>query len=236
MTKRGTGVGFLIFLGIVILAYLTPLRIPVLKHAGRDYAAYQLQLRERQQAFEALRARDASSGTLERARNEIADAQASLRTWHRLSARISPFGLLAWFSNLWPWLLGLGIALPLLGGLIGRQIRTAEPAPHRKFHPSETPEAPEPTEAAEDREGGEAEVRTDPATPTESPAEDAGPAPQEPQAPPAPEHPPVTSAPDRRDDSGPASWNWSARPVSRPPSARPKPPSVRSPHGDKSEE
>src|SRR5690606_41331986 len=43
--------------------------------------------------------------------------------WHKRNERLSVFGLLGWFMDLWPWLLGLSVGLPVLGGLIGTQTR-----------------------------------------------------------------------------------------------------------------
>src|SRR5690606_23054822 len=93
------------FLVLAALASLTALRLPVLPHAGAEYAALEL----RRQALTALASRDASS------------VEARLAAWERLASRPTPYGLMAWVADLWPWLLGFGLACPVLGGLIGAQ-------------------------------------------------------------------------------------------------------------------
>ncbi len=127
--------GWLIFLLLAALAYLTPARLSVMRFAGRDYTALMMEHSAREQALQALQpngntrsfARDQESAVA-RARTALADADMRIVAWARANARISPFGFLGWLSDLWPWLLGLGIGLLLFGGLIGVQIREARDA------------------------------------------------------------------------------------------------------------
>src|SRR5690606_18422907 len=90
------------FLVLAAVAYLTPLRLPVLKLAGRDHAVIRLQA--------------AAPGAPERP-----GLAARRAAWARDHARLSLFGFVRWADDLWPWLVGLGFALPVLGGLVGAQ-------------------------------------------------------------------------------------------------------------------
>jgi hypothetical protein len=53
-----------------------------------------------------------------------------------MNARFSLFGLFDWIRELFPWLVAFGFALPVLGGLIGAQVRadSRPPLPARS-HP-----------------------------------------------------------------------------------------------------
>lgn len=199
---RGIVAGWLLFLLVAAAAYLTPVRLPAMRFAGRDYTALVAERTFRQRELEALQPHGAASRArdqepaVERARTRLADAETRLMAWTRANARISPFGFLGWLSDLWPWLLGLGLALPALGGLIGVQIREARDAAARGV-PSPRGEADGPEKF--------------PPSPAASPAS----ADAEPAAVP----------------TEPSSWAWNAGPVVRPSPPRPKSPPVKSPNG-----
>jgi hypothetical protein len=233
MAVRGILIGWLAFLVIALAAYVTPARVPVLMLAGRDYAVLRLQLQARQQAVETLqpqgstlnRAQDRAPA-LTRARTGTSNVEARMEAWRRLNSAMSPFGFISWLSDLWPWLLGLGFAFPVLGGLIGAQV------PKRV------------------RVGGSGSREHKPDTDSQSDSRIWGV-----RHPPVPEPEPTqlkvsgktteipTSNPPQENDVGesrtlpadPAAWNWSARPAARNAPSRPKPPPVKSPHGNDGE-
>jgi hypothetical protein len=128
----GIGGGWLLFFALAGIAYFTPARILVLQVAGRDHAALRIEGESRRLALEALRpeqyrseglgAFSAEKGAaVARARAALSENETRLAAWRRVHSRISPFGFLGWLSDLWPWLLGFGIAFPVLGGLVGAQ-------------------------------------------------------------------------------------------------------------------
>lgn len=243
---KGAGWGVILFLVIAAAGALTPLRIPLLKVAGRDYAALQFQ----KQTAEAGLARPQVQASPEHARVE-ARVDVRLEAWHKRNETLSVFGLLGWLMDLWPWLLGLGVALPVLGGLIGAQPRAvratrgthrAEPrlpdqdpglnrASHRASTAAEAP-APLPPDALSFAEPvvESPSASPSPAASVEPPpplhavvatGESAGETPVVPATPAAP----ATPLP-------PSEWSWNARPAPRTTPGRPKPPPVESPNAD----
>lgn len=216
---RGVLAGWTAFLVLVALAALTPLRVPVLQFAGRDAAVI------RQDARAAVTAEEHEA---------VAGRRAE---WYRLHGHLSPFGLMAWAQDLWPWLLGLGLALPLLGGLVGAQMATASsrPAKTKTNTSTKAKTAPPPVPAAVPIAGEppvpprEAELAA-PVSPEPKPRREPAPAPSAAESPPEqrlPEPPPPLSSLRPPD---PAAWDWRVRPVSRSASARPRPPAVESPN------
>ncbi len=139
MAWRGVWAGLSVYALLTAALYLTPLRLPVVQAAGSDHAAFQIRLAQ-QREFIAVLQRQAEApaatsdvrATLERARQDHEVLQNRLQSWRRLHAGISPFGFMAWFSDLWPWLLSFGIAFPVLGGLIGAQAHARKA---RRGHP-----------------------------------------------------------------------------------------------------
>jgi hypothetical protein len=128
----GIGGGWLLFFALAGIAYFTPARLLVLQVAGRDHAALRIEEKSRRLALETLRPeRFRSEGlsafsadkaaAVERARAGVNETETRLTAWRRVHSKISPFGFLGWLADLWPWLLGFGIAFPLLGGLVGAQ-------------------------------------------------------------------------------------------------------------------
>ncbi len=224
------------------------MRVPLLKIAGRDYPALQLQ-KEAAQAAVSSRAPVSGADALTPERVDV-----RLEAWHKRNATLSVFGLLGWLVELWPWLLGLGVALPVLGGLIGAQTRARPEAagtpaglrPAPKTRMTSTPRDPAPDPVA----AGPAEVpRPVPAARVpraagpvvESPvARPPAAAPEEP----APSLPPVVEPPPSATPIVPAApaapatplppseWSWNARPAPRRTPGRPKPPPVESPNSD----
>jgi hypothetical protein len=222
---RGIGAGLGVFLALAGLAYLTPARVPVMEAAGRDYTVLQYQLQARQQALDLLqpqgsgRALAASPPAVERARAGVAAAQTRIGAWQRLNSVISPFGFLGWVSDLWPWLLGLGLALPALGGLVGAQLATKNPEWGVR-HPPSPSSAAAPPSLPSDPEASGPSSTAPPTSPSISPF---------------PSSAPFTEVPPSTAGSEPATWNWNARPAARATPARPKPPPVKSPHGSDGE-
>jgi hypothetical protein len=238
------GLGAAAFLLLAAAACFTPARVPLLQRMGREYPALQLRLQALRLEAEMLRPRGSGvSATspdfvsrdqvpaLERAQAAVADAEARITSWRRANAQMTAFGFLGWLSDLWPWLLGLGFALPVLGGLIGAQAgRSGAPDPVG-VHPAALPE---PAIHATGRTAAGLETRAIHASTGSATGRDMGVTVGSPlQAPVAPAFgadtapmdPPVLP-PD------PAAWNWTARPAPRAESARPKPPPVKSPHGN----
>lgn len=220
---RGALAGWMVFLALAILASLTPLRVPALQFAGRDAAV----LRQ-----------DARAAVTAEQRADVAQRRAE---WQRLHGHLSPFGLLAWAQDLWPWLLGLGLALPLLGGLVGAQTTTASrPRPDASKENAGAGPAPAavPIAGVPPVPPREAELAA-PVSPRPGPEPEparahapAKPPPEERPGEPPPWSPPPPPPPVRPPD--PAAWDWRVRPALRP-SARPKPPAVESPNRKRGE-
>jgi hypothetical protein len=155
----GIGAGWLLFFALAGIAYFTPARPAVLQVAGRDYAALRTEGEVRRLALAALRPeRHRSEGlggfsadkaaAVERARAALSETETRLAAWHRVHSRISPFGFLGWLADLWPWLLGFGIALPVLGGLVGAQrVSVAAKVPADAHRTSPPPASAEPAGA-----------------------------------------------------------------------------------------
>ncbi|HLU69712.1 MAG TPA: hypothetical protein VKZ88_02970 [Fibrobacteria bacterium] len=215
---KGAGLGAILFLVIAAVGALTPLRVPLLKIAGRDYPALQLQ-KEAAQAAVSSRAPVSGPDALTRERVDV-----RLEAWHKRNATLSVFGLLGWLMEMWPWLLGLGVALPLLGGLIGAQDERRNPGHEgrgRRDTPSGSPRAAGPVVDSPVARPPAA-VPTEPEPPAASVVE---PPPAATPVVPAAPAPPSAPLP-------PSEWSWNARPVPRRAPGRPKPPPVESPNSD----
>lgn len=116
---KGVAAGFALFLALSGVALFTPARTPVLKTLGRDYAAVRLEARHVALAAPA-RGSTPARVSAERPGDRTSPA-ARLAAWEARAKRFSVFGLMGWLADLWPWLVGFGVALPVLGGLIGAQ-------------------------------------------------------------------------------------------------------------------
>lgn len=136
---KGAGIGALLFAAVVAVLYLTPVRLPILNFAGREFPALRqgLQLRyaalqEREQRI-AVSAADsvpeAVKTAQEKAWRDYAGQRSALMARIQLQSGISPEGFEAWVTDLWMWLLLLGFSLPVLGAWLGR-LRVPPPAPH----------------------------------------------------------------------------------------------------------
>jgi hypothetical protein len=190
--------------------------------AGRDYAALRLQLQVREQVVETLQPRGAALNpaqdhrpALARAHGGVANEASLIEAWRARNARISPFGFLGWLSEVWPWLLGLGFALPVLGALIGAQasregsvaddtlqVRVGGSGEHKNTNPSHGADLAEP--------------RIPVPNPNPPKGED--------------------SEASRSLSPDPVAWTWNARPAARTAPSRPKPLPVKSPHGEQGSE
>src|SRR5690606_33343799 len=91
---KGAGLGAILFLVIAAVGALTPLRVPLLKIAGRDYPALQLQ-KEAAQAAVSSRAPVSGPDALTRERVDV-----RLEAWHKRNATLSVFGLLGWLMEM----------------------------------------------------------------------------------------------------------------------------------------
>jgi hypothetical protein len=140
---RGVGIGFGIFVLLAAVCLLTPLRRPLLAVAGRDTPALTLRLEAQRDTMDALQTRaserhlaPAERAALEQARDGYAATRERIDARARMNARFSLFGLFDWIRELFPWLVAFGLALPVLGGLIGAQVRadSRPPLPARS-HP-----------------------------------------------------------------------------------------------------
>jgi hypothetical protein len=190
-TWKGIAVGLGLFLTVSAIALLTPARVTVLKAAGRDYAALRLERR--------VLAQETASP---QAPARLKALETRVEAFDRRNASLSPFGLLGSLIDLWPWFIGLGVALPVLGGLIGAQVK---PSGHTHARSQESSPMPEHTES---------QILSTPSTPLTSLTAADGP-----DVVPPPPPPPET-------------WSWNAKPAARTPSGRPKTPPVKSPNGD----
>jgi hypothetical protein len=195
----GVGAGLIVFLMLASVSYLTMLRVPVLKVLGHEYAA--LQLRQQHGTETASPAAPAY--------RSVAGSKERLHAWHKRNATITVFSFLGWLVDLWPWLLGLGLCLPVLGGLIGAQVPAPGGAPVRhQTGPKITPARPPRGERV-------------PSEPDATPTLASQTPPPEPDVVSAPAPPPP-----------PEEWSWNARPAARTAPGRPKVPPVKSPNGD----
>ena len=232
---RGVWMGWVAFLVLAALSYLTPVRLTVLKLAGRDYAVMRL---------------EAASTSPSPGGSERPDLAARRAAWARDHARLSPFGFVRWADDLWPWLVGLGIALPVLGGFIGAQAggrgralatsanslssaaggaTTAVPGAATDRLTASRPKAAS-AAAVASSVTSTADVPTSLPTSGASRDQTAAPRPVAPLEPStdAPTDVLATEAPTLPAD--PAAWSWNARPAPRA-APRPKPPPVISPNG-----
>jgi hypothetical protein len=147
MVGRGIGIGFGVFAVLFALSYLTPLRKPALAGLGRDYPALQYRLQAERDTLDALQMRasngllsPAEQASLERVRRDYVLTRERLDDWGRMNARLTLFGFLDWIAELLPWLVAFGLALPVLGGLIGAQVsKRGRPAPVPTGMPASVP-------------------------------------------------------------------------------------------------
>lgn len=197
----GIGAGWLLFLLLAAFAYLTPARLQFARFAGRDHAVLLAEHTLRLQTLEAAQSARDPASAYDGARAAVAESEKRIAAWRRVNSGISAFGFLGWVLDLWPWLLGLALALPVLGGLIGAQ--AGQPDVWSQ-HAARAAPSPAPGTSA-----------------------DAVPRVSEPGAISPVSSVPAAQA----EPAQPADWNWNAQPAVRNAPARPKSPPVKSPHG-----
>lgn len=206
-TWTGLAAGVLAAFVLAAAAWLTPLRVPVLERAGRDFAV----LRHQAERYRAeLRLRPGDLAALEALRN----TERRMATWRRSKEKSSVLGFAGWVVDLWPWLAFIGITFPAAGVLIASQRGGSGAAsPTRLASTSRRPQASPP----------EAGVVPPPPPPMPSvPAIEPDPVPSPAPPPPAQEAPQPPEPHPFRPSASPADWNWSVRPAPRSPRA-PKP-------------
>jgi hypothetical protein len=202
MIGRGIWMGLGVFALLAALAYLTPLRAPVLRAAGETHPSLQHRFETQRRTLDTLQMQ-ASNAPLSPARQNLfaqtqrdfAASQQLLESWEKGQARISLFGFVSWCLDLFPWLAAFGLAFPILGGLIGAQVAPRSPKREPEPYPENPPSVPvTPARPAPPR----AQPHPQAARPTAAPAAPAAPAPARHPAPaeapgPAPrlETPPV---------------------------------------------
>jgi hypothetical protein len=159
---RGIGIGFGVFALLSALTLLTPLRAPLLASAGRDTPALAYRLQAQRDTMDALQQRasetqlsPAERASLEQVRNDYVATRERIDARVQMNARFTLLGLFDWIRDLFPWLLAFGLALPVLGGLIGAQVKSSSPvsrvpdgfsaAPAAAPIPSTPPAPPRPT-------------------------------------------------------------------------------------------
>jgi hypothetical protein len=111
---RGAAIGFGIFALLAAVCLFTPLRQPLLAVAGLETPALTYRLQAQRDTMDALQTRASV--------RHLAPAERAALERARMNARFSLFGLFDWIRELFPWLLAFGLALPVLGGLIGAQV------------------------------------------------------------------------------------------------------------------
>jgi hypothetical protein len=254
---RGAAIGFGIFALLAAVCLLTPARGPLLAVAGRDTPALNYRLQAHRDTMDVLQARASERhlapperAALKQAREGYVATRERIDTRARMNARFSLFGLFDWIRELFPWLVAFGLALPILGGLIGAQARVQErsPLPTRA-----TPDGVNPPSVPLDRPRPvPPPPQARPGAPVRQayvhPAVAAAAAASTPAAPPAPvpkpaaQRPlpgsPVVLPPDIVAPSAPAAmsetpgqdWGFRHPPTPLETRSRPKMPPVRSPH------
>jgi|GEM_PF-5920370 len=113
-TWKGFAAGLGLFSAVAGVTLLTPARPAVLKALGRDHAALRLERR----LVAALPA-ETPAAELKARRRALENR---FESWERRNARLSAFSVAGGVFDLWPWLFGLGLALPVFGALIGAQV------------------------------------------------------------------------------------------------------------------
>ena len=131
---RGIGIGIGVFALLSAVCLLTPLRKPILAVAGRDTPALEYRLQTQRDTLDALQTRasgarlsPAERASLESVRDAYVATRERIDARDRMNSRLTLLGLFDWIRELFPWLLAFGLALPVLGGLIGAQV-TASPS------------------------------------------------------------------------------------------------------------
>jgi hypothetical protein len=149
MIGRGIWMGLGVFALLAALAYLTPLRAPVLRAAGETYPSLQHRFETQRRTLDTLQMQ-ASNAPLSPARQNLfaqtqrdfAASQQLLESWEKGQARLSLFGFVSWCLDLFPWLAAFGLALPILGGLIGAQVAPRAPKREPEPYPENPPSVP----------------------------------------------------------------------------------------------
>ena len=213
-TWVGLGTGAAAYCVLAAAAWLTPLRVPVLEWAGRDFAV----LRHQAELYRAEQVRHPQDPALAEA---LRETESRKEAWRRSKEKTTLLGFAGWVVDLWPWLAFLGLALPFAGALVAAQGGAPPGAatPTRGSTAARRPQAPTPAvDAAPEAPVPEPSRSTDPGIPPARQQDADPPVPPVPAVPPAP---PVTPdpRPSARPSASPADWDWSARPVARAPRA-----------------
>jgi hypothetical protein len=137
---RGILLGAALFAAALGGLYFSALRMPALAAAGKDFTALkqtlkeqyrQMQERERRIALSPEAVPESLKSAQENAWREYGAQRDRLAAWVQSQARPTLDGFGIWVSDLWIWLLALGVILPAGGALAGRILAGAENSPLR---------------------------------------------------------------------------------------------------------
>ncbi len=138
----GVGWGFVAFVAVTGVVYLTPVRVTVLALAGHKLPTWK---REMQSEYLGLQQREQQIAAAPKVPDDLKTAQENawrrytalrgqLGAWVQSQSHASLSGFGVWVGDLWMWLAALGLGFPIAGALAGRALGSKTAATQAPRH------------------------------------------------------------------------------------------------------